>query len=944
MYFRLLFIFLFFSAITGTVFSQGFTISGRVLDAETNEPLQFAHVFIDQSTHGTVTNTNGEFFLENLEAGEYRLVFSFVGFELFNRSVSITDKDMVINARLVPQNAVLQNIEVKGTKDKEWEKRLKDFNRIFLGEDGLAKDCRILNPWVIDFNYDKTTKMLRATASQPIEIENKALGYLINASLQNFEFALGTYKIKGLYRFTEMEATNDEEATRWTINRNRSYQRSLRFFFKSMIDNNCETNGFEVFIDKKPKNHLLNSSLFSDELDKRVFKPDLKKIILPYSPGVFKLMPSDRLEIHHLTSYAQVKAYRDLSCNVSWIEFAKGFVLITQDGIVVNRDDVTTVGEFNNNRVASMLPLNYRPGRIVVVNYLTKVNVALRLQERVYAHTDKAFYHPGEKIKFTVYESTANEAVRDSLSTVAYLDVIDQSKKIRLSQKIKLKNNEAHSEINLPADWQPGIYYLRIYTNWMRNYGNENFFITPICVSPLDRQILSTKKVKAGGDFIVSLPDRISSTEDFELAIQLDSTSNAKWASASVSISEADVAVFPFSKDIKKSLEFPNELADDALLQLPFSLEYSMTLKGKFNHPKKKLVVTQLTVLRGQMDSVYHIKTDKNGYFKIENLDFFDSLNFSFQAKNKKGRIFGSTVLLPESPPEVILPEINTSALDTVTTGLTIVEINKPVEEENQVEKIEIESLRTASNAADIIITREMLERLPAKQSILEVLQGAVPGFQTNPTTGKIMLKGFNRASNFEPLVVVDGLPYFQPQQAKEVPRQSSTQNTTTTQNDQNSRNSQTTNASQPNQSIQGQVVEVQATESVLSSFGYLTSSDVSHIEISTRSDPRYGYAGMGGVISIFTRKALGDEPIIKTFDVYKLMGYSNAEKDSVNTADTQHSYGLPYWNPSLTLSPAEKSKIILHAPDKAGLYMINITATSEQGKPLQACYYFKVD
>jgi iron complex outermembrane receptor protein len=85
MYFR--FVFLFFNIITNSVFAQGFSISGRVLDAETNEPLQFAHVFVDQTTHGTVTNSNGEFFLENLEPGEYRLVFSFVGFDLFNRYI-----------------------------------------------------------------------------------------------------------------------------------------------------------------------------------------------------------------------------------------------------------------------------------------------------------------------------------------------------------------------------------------------------------------------------------------------------------------------------------------------------------------------------------------------------------------------------------------------------------------------------------------------------------------------------------------------------------------------------------------------------------------------------------------------------------------------------------------------------------------------------------------
>jgi hypothetical protein len=482
------------------------------------------------------------------------------------------------------------------------------------------------------------------------------------------------------------------------------------------------------------------------------------------------------------------------------------------------------------------------------------------------------------------------------------------------------------------------MYHLRAYTNWMRNYGSENFFMTPLCVSPLGMRIFSTKKVKPGGDFMVSLPEHISSMADFEVTIQLDSASNAKSAKGSISISEADVATFPFSTDIKQTLEFPKELTDDVLLQLPHLLENSMTLHGRFIHPKKKLVSTKLTVLQGTMDSVYHIETDKNGYFEIGNLDFSDSLNFSFQAKNKKGRIFGSTVLLPSSPPEVVLPEVNTSALDTIATGIMVKEINKPVADVKPEEKVESESLITASSTADIIISREMLERMPAKGSILDILQSAVPGFQISPS-GKIMLNGFSRSADFEPLIVVDGLPYFQPL-AKTSSQQDIIQNAPPAQNDQNSRNELTTNANQASQNTPRQTVEVQTNESILHSFGYLTAANVNHIEISTRSDPRYGYASVGGVISIFTRKAFGNEASIKTFDVYKWMGYSNISL----TSDDQSLQALPYWNPSLTLSLADKSKIVLHGPSKPGLYLINITATSEEGKPLFAYYYFQVD
>jgi hypothetical protein len=52
----------------------------------------------------------------------------------------------------------------------------------------------------------------------------------------------------------------------------------------------------------------------------------------------------------------------------------------------------------------------------------------------------------------------------------------------------------------------------------------------------------------------------------------------------------------------------------------------------------------------------------------------------------------------------------------------------------------------------------------------------------------------------------------------------------------------------------------------------------------------------------------------------------------------------LPYWNPSFTLSLGEQRKITFRAPNQPGLYLISITAISEEGRPLQEYYYFQID
>ncbi|MFN9782027.1 MAG: carboxypeptidase-like regulatory domain-containing protein, partial [Sphingobacteriales bacterium] len=44
-----------------SLFAQGYRVSGTVIDAQTRQPLAGASVFCQNTTIGTLTNSNGEF-------------------------------------------------------------------------------------------------------------------------------------------------------------------------------------------------------------------------------------------------------------------------------------------------------------------------------------------------------------------------------------------------------------------------------------------------------------------------------------------------------------------------------------------------------------------------------------------------------------------------------------------------------------------------------------------------------------------------------------------------------------------------------------------------------------------------------------------------------------------------------------------------------------------
>ena len=60
---------------------QNAIVRGNVIDRSTGENIPFANVYLEGTTKGTNTDINGFYSLNNVEAGEYKLVSTFIGFD-----------------------------------------------------------------------------------------------------------------------------------------------------------------------------------------------------------------------------------------------------------------------------------------------------------------------------------------------------------------------------------------------------------------------------------------------------------------------------------------------------------------------------------------------------------------------------------------------------------------------------------------------------------------------------------------------------------------------------------------------------------------------------------------------------------------------------------------------------------------------------------------------
>ncbi|GAB3930233.1 carboxypeptidase-like regulatory domain-containing protein [Mucilaginibacter myungsuensis] len=96
--------------------------------------------------------------------------------------------------------------------------------------------------------------------------------------------------------------------------------------------------------------------------------------------------------------------------------------------------------------------------------------------EKVYVHTDKAYYNLGDTLWFKAYIKDG-ENRPSKQSGLLYVEMDDDSTEAVRRMAIPVKDGVAWGEMKLsPKIFQEGGHTLRAYTNWMQNFGDDKFF------------------------------------------------------------------------------------------------------------------------------------------------------------------------------------------------------------------------------------------------------------------------------------------------------------------------------------------------------------------------------------------------------------------------------------------------------------------------------------
>lgn len=514
-------------------------------------------------------------------------------------------------------------------------------------------------------------------------------------------------------------------------------------------------------------------------------------------------------------------------------------------------------------------------------------------QELIFLHTDRVSYVVNEKIWFKAFIFNGLEVGGES--KVLNVKLIDDKGVIINKGKYRISNSMTDGYMQIPENVNMGSYTLIAYTNQLKNLEqnisvkksikvlNPNQGLTPL-YSNANEILISQLPIKELA-FEVSINNKQYSVRD-KVSLKINNSSKNSLSNFSISIAKKnnynnlpiDTLLIDSSilKDVKRSSVYENGIVISGSL---------MTYDLKKPLPDKLIFISML----GEGAIVKHVRTNESGAFKFVFDDIYERKNFVISTKEFNT----SYKILLNLNDDIVLTPINHSIVvenDDVSYYEDLIK-NKSISSEyieyyNIPPIIQTEEHQTFYGKPDSIYR---IEKYVELTSIRDVLYELVDNIIVKRKRGESTIKVYPNNSSFPlqnpPLVLIDGVPYFNDKELLEA-----------------------------------------------------ASNLFDKIEV-VNSDYLLGDVVFGGIISFFTKDKkfanLKMDPSAKFFSysmyskpgVFHSMNYDNKRSYSSKIPDFRTTL---YWKPSIQIPPRGEVEIAFFTSDDVGQYEITVVGKSK--------------
>jgi hypothetical protein len=713
-------LFLVLGSVYGMAFSQTGSLTGKVIDQETNLPILNCHIFIPNSSFQTYSDSLGNYILAGIPPGKWAVHSTKEGYTYIQDSLEFSF-GISIELPIVLNLNSSSNPKGNALGEKKNDKLLAKLeDRLFTSNPNFSP--KILNPESV-FLESLAKKTTVVSSLGPIYITIPETGYLVTMYPEPFLLEDKNEKIKATYSYFELPEESVDQLKLRQSNRLQAFENS-------------------------PNAQLIR--LISGEIEGFNQNPD-PKVAFGNTEGEYNLRFNHPLETKLQNGKTGSISYRSTS------------LPLRINGAVVNENQLILGGAFTEANPIFSLPQNFNPEKIARLANLERNAEAM--QERVYVHTDKSQYWQGEHLFFKAYLSYGNALVSEELSRVLHVEIHAMNGKIEEQYTFKIENGMGFGQIPLPDDLIDQNYLLRAYTSWGLNYGGQGEFFLPIQV--LNRELRAQSESPSPSSKQIGIftdKQNYGSNESVKLNIMAtDSQGRAVNANLSVSVLDLNHAS-PRSdiRNMEEVLRNSAPLKDFDVKNPVFPIETGITLEGKLKLGNGVPAFGNVTLLVNGYTDIRKLKSESNGGFILNEITYEEPFELSVQAVSREGIPIKNISLevknypvqterLQFSFPSAQIQEVIPLTPEELRKGMAEGEIlmEEAVIETNREKKFGPMPYGFPDNVIeveDLILNGDPLQ-------FLNRLASRVPGMTVGGTPTAVKFRGG------EPLVLINGIP-----------------------------------------------------------------------------------------------------------------------------------------------------------------------------------------
>jgi hypothetical protein len=233
--------------------------------------------------------------------------------------------------------------------------------------------------------------------------------------------------------------------------------------------------------------------------------------------------------------------------------------------------------------------------------------------EHIYFNTDRDIYHVGEAIHFSTWYTSSESNWQ---SKVAYVEIYNKSNKAFIQKVFNIQESPSSQVIELPEDIPSGIYKIRIYTNYQKNFPPEIWFKKAILIinedTPLRIEVDSAHTLFPAPLELINvsgLAPKYNTRESIDFQVEITSHTYKN-----ISLSIIPKSTLLLEEDTHKPVTINTQ--EFTVRNLPETRDLTISAYLRPLNPERKSLnkIVYLSIL-GERDQFHVIRANENGKF-----------------------------------------------------------------------------------------------------------------------------------------------------------------------------------------------------------------------------------------------------------------------------------------------------------------------------------------